>query len=315
MLTIEMLRQNAALTGLTDAQMTAIAEMSRNDENTVIGTKIGSIHGQYDADIFGLTGIKKNDGEKSYDYAKRVIGDFKSKVDSTKGVEAQLTAANAKIAELQDKIDKGEGDAAIRQQLKDSKAQVAQLQSQLQTKEGEFNKEKEAFKKQLTNVHIDYAFREAAKGLKFKAGITDNVQSILLNSAKNEVLAKGTPDFVEDGKGGKTLVFRGTDGNILNNVKNNLNPYTVSELLMETSLKDVIDTGRRQTGGGTGSNGDQGGSGLTDIDLSTAKTQQEADMMIERHLLQQGLTRDSVEFGEQSLKMRTEANIGNLPIR
>ena len=63
MLTIEMLRQNASLTGLTDAQLTAIAEMSRNDENTVIGTKIGALHGQYDADILGITGLKKNDGE------------------------------------------------------------------------------------------------------------------------------------------------------------------------------------------------------------------------------------------------------------
>ena len=37
MLTIEMLRQSSALTGLTDTQLSAIAEMSRNDENTVIG--------------------------------------------------------------------------------------------------------------------------------------------------------------------------------------------------------------------------------------------------------------------------------------
>lgn len=59
MLTIEMLRQNSALTGLSDAQLTAIAEMSKNDENTVIGTKIGALHGQYDTDILGITGIKK----------------------------------------------------------------------------------------------------------------------------------------------------------------------------------------------------------------------------------------------------------------
>ena len=66
MLTIDMLKQNTALAGLSEAQLTAIAEMSKNDENTVIGTKIGALHGQYDTDIFGITGIKKNDGEKSY---------------------------------------------------------------------------------------------------------------------------------------------------------------------------------------------------------------------------------------------------------
>ena len=69
MLTVEMLRQNTSLAGLTDAQLTAIATMSQNDENTVIGTRIGALHGQYDADILSITGIKKNDGEKvSYTY-------------------------------------------------------------------------------------------------------------------------------------------------------------------------------------------------------------------------------------------------------
>lgn len=315
MLTVEMLRQNAALSGLTDAQITAITEMSRNDENTVISTKIGSLHGQYDADIFGITGIKKNDGEKSYDYAKRVLSDYKAKAASTSDVEAKLNAANSKIAELQDKIAKGDGDAAIRQQLKDAKAQVSQLQTQLQTEATKFNAERDKLQKQVSDVHIDYAFREAAKGLKFKAGITDAVQNILLTSAKNEVLAKGTPDFVDDGHGGKKMVFRGADGNILNNVKNNLNPYTVSELLMETSLKDVVDTGKQQTGGGTGSQGSGAGSGTGLLDLTGVKTQTEADTMIEKYLLQQGLTRDSQEFGQQSLQLRTENEVDKLPIR
>ena len=59
MLTIEMLRQSSDLAGLTDNQLNAIAEMSRNDENTVIGTKIGALHGQYDTDILNITGIKR----------------------------------------------------------------------------------------------------------------------------------------------------------------------------------------------------------------------------------------------------------------
>ena len=63
MLTIDMLRQNGTLAGLTDAQFNAIAEMSKNDENTVIGTRIGELHGQYDNDILGITGIQKNQGE------------------------------------------------------------------------------------------------------------------------------------------------------------------------------------------------------------------------------------------------------------
>lgn len=314
MLTIETLKQNTALASLTDVQLNAIAEMSRNDENTVIGTKIGALHGQYDADIFGITGIAKNGGEKSYDYAKRVLNDYKSKLEGTKDLQTKLDAANAKAVELQDKLAKGAGDETLKQQLKDAKAQVTQLQTQLQAKETEFNTKEAEFNKQLKDVHVDYAFQAATAGLKFKGGITEPIQKTLLNAAKAEILAKGTPDFVDDGQGGKKLVIRGTDGNILNNPKNNLNPYTLQELVMETALKDVLDTGRKQTGGGTRGFQGQGGQGGT-LDLTGVRTQLEADKAIEAHLLANGLTRDSAEFGEKLTEIRNENNVAALPIR
>lgn len=315
MLTIEMLRQSSALAGLTDAQFTAIAEMSKNDENTVIGTKIGALHGQYDADIFGITGIKKKDGEKSYDYAKRVLNEYKTKAGSVKAIQTELTTAKAEVADLQAKLEKNSGDETLRQQLKDAKTQVTQLQTQLKTKETEFNSKKAEYETALKNTHIDYAFQAATTGLKFKSGITESIQKTLLNAAKAEILAKGTPDFIDDGQGSKKLVIRGADGNILNNPKNNLNPYTLQELVMETSLKDVIDTGRQQQGGGTGGFGSgSGGTGGT-LDLSGIKSQVEADKAIEAHLLASGLTRDSQEFADQSLQLRTENNVASLPIK
>jgi hypothetical protein len=315
MLTIEMLRQSSALAGLTDAQFTAIAEMSQNDENAVIGTKIGALHGQYDADILGITGIKKKDGEKSYDYAKRVLGEYKTKAESVKTIQTELTAAKAEVADLQAKLEKNSGDETLRQQLKDAKTQVTQLQTQLQTEEIEFNSKKAEYETAIKNTHVDYAFQAATAGLKFKSGITESIQKTLLNAAKAEVLAKGTPDFVDDGQGGKKLVIRGADGNVLNNPKNNLNPYTLQELVMETSLKDVIDTGRQQPGGGTGGFGSgSDGTGGT-LDLSGVKNQVDADKAIEAHLLASGLTRDSQEFADQSLQLRTENNVANLPIK
>lgn len=315
MLTIEMLRQNSALASLSDNQLNAIAEMSKNDENAVIGTKIGALHGQYDADILNITGVKKKEGEKSYDYAKRVLVEYKEKSDSIKTIKAELDNAKGQVTELQSKLEKGVEDETLRQQLKDSKAQVSQLQAQLQTKETEFNAKKAEFDSAIKNTHIDYAFQAATTGLKFKNGITEPIQKTLLSAAKAEVLAKGTPDFIDNGQGEKKLVIRGADGNILNNPKNNLNPYTLQELVMETSLKDVIDTGRQQTGGGTRSFGTgSGGTGGT-LDLSGVRSQVEADKVIEAHLLANGLTRDSQEFANQSMQLRTENNVASLPIR
>ena len=315
MLTIEMLKQSSALGGLTDAQMQAITEMSRNDENTVIGTKIGALHGQYDTDIFGITGISKNSGEKSYDYAKRVLAEYKSKVEASKAIKTELEQAKAKVTELQTKLESNAADETLRQQLKDSKAQVTQLQAQLQAKGTEYTTKVAEYEKELKNTHIDYAFKAATAGLKFKEGITEPIQKTLLAAAKNEVLAKGTPDFIDDGQGGKRIVLRDTHGNILNNHKNNLNPYTLSELVMETSLKDIIDTGRIQTGGGTGNGGNGGGAGKGTLDLSGIRTQLEADRAIESYLLSNGLTRDSADFASQSLQLRTENKVSELPIK
>lgn len=317
MITIEMLNQNPALSALTDAQKATIAEISKNDEATVIGTKIGALHGQYDADILNVSGIAKTDGEKSYDYLKRVLGDYKTKLDSTKTLSAQLEASKKKVTELETKLAAGGSDEVLKQQLKDAKHQVVQLQTQLTAKGEELDNAKKDYEAKEKNMQVGFAFANATAGIKFKAGIAESVQKILLSAAKDEILAKGTPDFIDDGHGNKKLVLRDENGNTLNNPKNNLNPYTLNELIMETSLKDVIDTGKQQSGGGTKPldkpNG--GGGHLTALDLSGAKTQLEADTQIENYLLSTGLTRDNVEFGNKVLEIRNENNVSELPIR
>ncbi len=314
MITIEMLNQSESLKGLTDAQKLAITTLSSNDEATVIGTKIGALHGQYDADILSISGISKADGEKTYDYLKRVLGDYKTKLDGTKTLSAQLEAQKKKVTELEAKLAAGGSDEAVKQQLKDARHQVTQLQTQLTTKTEELDRAKKDYEKKEKDLQVGFAFTNATAGIKFKADVSEPVKKILLAAAKDEILAKGTPDFIDDGNGGKKLVLRDAAGNTLNNPKNNLNPYTIEELVMETSLKDVIDTGRQQPGGGTKPNPSPDHR-TVNLDLSTAKTQQEADVQIENYLLSTGLTRDNVEFGNKALEIRNENNVSNLPIR
>lgn len=310
MLTVEILKQNTKLSGLSDEQLNAIATMSQNDENTVIGARIGELHGQYDADVLSVSGITKKSGEKSYDYVKRVLGDYKAKLDASKTLQSQLDAAKAQVEEL-----KAKGtDEATKQELKDAKTRVEQLKASLQAKETEFATAKADLEKQVMNAHVDYAFQAATAGLKFKDGISESLKSVILSAAKNEVLAKGAPELIDDGKGGKRLALRGADGNLVNNPKNGLAPYTIQELVMETSLKDAISTAPVHGGGGTGP------TPPTDpnlpLDLSGAKTQLEADNMIENYLLTvKGLTRDKAEFGEESLRLRNEAKVAELPLK
>lgn len=315
MITIEMLNQNAALSTLTDAQKAAITEISKNDEATVIGTKIGALHGQYDADILNVSGIAKAEGEKSYDYLKRVLGDYKTKLDGTKTLSAQLEAQKNKVTELEAKLAAGGSDEALKQQLKDARHQVTQLQTQLTAKTGELDRAKKDYEQKEKDLQVGFAFTNATAGIKFKADVSEPVKKILLAAAKDEILTKGTPDFIDDGNGGKKLVLRDAAGNTLNNPKNNLNPYTIEELVMETSLKDVIDTGRQQPGGGTVPPVKPNGGDCTTLDLSGVKTQLEADTQIEKYLLSTGLTRDNAEFGNKVLEIRNENNVSELPIR
>ena len=313
MLTVEILRQNAALSGLTDEQFNTIATMSQNDENTVIGTKIGALHGAYDADILKITGITKNNGEKSYDYAKRVLNNYKTQLGSVDTLKSQIETQKTEIASLKEKLASNSTDETLKQQLSDAQNRVSELQKQLRTKEIEFQNSNEAHKKEVKDIQVNYAFANATSGLKFKAGISDELQKVLLNAAKAEILAKGTPDFI-DNNGTKVLVYRDANGNILNNPANSLNPYTTKELLMQTSIKDAIDTGIQQNGSGT-KNITIDKNNNSPLDLSSAKTQIEADKSIESYLLSQGITRDSEQFSEQSLQLRNDNNVAQLPIR
>lgn len=302
MLTLELLRQNAALAGVDDSILTIISEMSKNDENTVIGARIGELHGQYDTDVFGVTSVKKNDGEKSYDYTKRVLNSYKT----------QLAEASSKVTQLTADLANNSGDAVLQQSLKDSQALVSGLQKQLSKAQTDLVDVVKAHQVNLTDTHVGYAFETATSSIKFKAGIPDSVHQTLLASAKAEVLKRGTLDLV-DNDGKKTVVVRDLNGNILNNPNNSLNPYTLSELIMETSLKDVIDTGVQQPGGGTQPivNNKQ----ANVLDLSGATTQIAADKAIEAHLLANGITRDSAAFADQSLSIRNENSVAELPIR
>jgi len=314
MLTIDILKQNKALESLTQEQLNAIVTMSKNDEETVIGSKIGALHGQYDTDIFSVTGIKKNDGEKSYDYAKRVLNEYKTKASSSETLTTEINALKTQKAELEKKISEGNTDTVLKQQLKDATTRITQMTQQLESEKTNYTKTISDLEKNIVDIKVDNVLTNALSGIKFKSNIPESVQTILINSAKAEVLAKGTPDFVDNGKGGKNLVFRNAVGEIIANPKNSLNPYTANELLLETSLKDAIDFGKVQPGTGTipPKSSQEGG---RMIDISTAKNQVEADDMIAKHLLSNGLTRDSKEFSDQSIAIRNENKVSDLPLR
>lgn len=309
MLTREILRQNAAFAELSDDILSQIEQMSRNDEETVIGKRIGEIHQQYDKTIFETTGIARNGDEKSYKYLERAAKALREKVQNADSLNDKIAALEKEKEELQKKITEGGGEElqAVNAELAKTKQQYNALKKQMDEREGEY-------KKQLFNVQVGFDMSQAVSGLKLRADIPEAAARVLVESAVNKVKTSYNPEYVET-NGVKKLVFKDENGVTLNNPQNSLEPYTAKELLQnELKTMGILDEGRKQTGGGThgGSGGSGGGSS---VDISGAKTQVEANDLIKIALNKQGLVYGSSEYQQAFDKAWVDNNITQLPLQ
>lgn len=309
MLTLEVLKANQALTGLTDDQLNAIVTMSKNDEEVVIGKRIGELHGSYDNDILSVTSVKKNDGEKSYDYLKRVLNNYKSKAAESDGLKTKLRESEQRVTDLQKQVDGGNSE--ISRQLKDEKDLTASLKQQLEAKTSELDKAKKEFDERLLGVRVDNAFEAIFSGLTFKQDITEPVKAAMKIAAKSEVMSKGAISFDETRN---ELVIRNDKGEILRNQANNMNPYTLEELVKETAIKDILMKNKSGIGS-TPPSGVPGADGQDLLDFTGIKTQSEADEAISKHLEAKGFQRDTDEFWSQYGQLREANNVAALPLR
>jgi hypothetical protein len=295
-LTNELLSANTELSGLTDAQKAAIVELSKNDEAQVIGQRVGEIYGGLDNDILAASGIAKNGTEKTYDYAKRVIGEIKGKADQISGLQTQITELTNEKTRLQGIIDKGGADEETKRQLTQTKADLENVRNQYNELKTNYDNEKAEHEKTLFNVKLDGEFRTATNGLKFKADLPESARGVLLEQAIAKV--KGmNPEYIDNGAGGKVLGFM-ENGAVMRNPNNALRPYTAAELIArELTNMGVLDTGRQQQGAGSQQQQGGGGGGAT-LDFSGAKTQSEAQDIISNHLMQQGKIKGTKAFQE-----------------
>lgn len=309
----EILNSQPELSTLTPEQKTAIAQLSKNDEDVVIGKRIGELHGAYDNDVLTVTGVAKNNGEKSYDYVKRVLGDFKSQTEGLPALNKQITDLTAEIGNYKKQIEDGKGNELIAQQLKDANAKLTQLQGQYETEKGTWGKEKDELVSKHSQTLVNLEFGKSTVALKFKKEYPESVQQTLVEAAQNKILSAYKPEF-SDKNGKQVMIFRDKDGNVLNNPENKLEPYTAAEL-MAKELKDVLDLGKGQPGAGTNPPGGGGGNDYDVTDVASAKTQVEADEIIVNYLLKKGVERGSAEFQKQQTEIRKQYDVGKLPMR
>jgi len=313
-LTLELLRANAATAALTDEQINAVVELSNNDEAAVISKKTGEIYGGLDNDILAASGIAKNGTEKTYDYAKRVIGEIKSQAGNANELTKQIAELNKEKARLEGVIASGGADAETKRALEQARKDLTNVTKEYTELKTKFDGAEVQHKKALFDVKLESEFAKATSGIKFKADLPASVTSVLMAQAVAKV--KGmNPEYIDDGEGGKVLAFM-ENGTPRRNPENQLRPFTATELVTK-ELKEmgVLEEGRKQTGAGStgGITTKEGGA----VDVSGARTQDEAHEIIAKQLMAQGKVNGSKEFDE-AMKQAWKDNIDvlkSLPIR
>lgn len=313
MITNEMLAADAALTGLTDEQRNAIVLMSKNDEEVTIGNRFREVYNQLDATIAKETGIARNGDEKTYLYLERAAKTLAAKANSVDGLNVKINDLTKERDKLQKALEEG-GDDATKKQLAQAVKDLNSVRQQYDALRGEFEQSQQNHAAELLNVRIDNELAGAKAGLKFKPEIPQMAVESLMAQAVAKVKAMN-PQYKDEPDGSKSIVFLDSNGATMQNPQNHLQPYTAAELLQkELQTMGILDEGRKQTGAGTKAPAQVGGGSGSSVDVSMARTQNEAQEIIAKSLMQQGMVNGSKEFQEAMTEAWKANNVSSLPI-
>ena len=315
MITVEMLTNDTVLGSLTDEQKQAIATLSKNDEEAVIGGRFREVYNQLDETIARETGIARNGDEKTYLYLERAARELAAKANSVEGLNNKISELTRERDRLKKVIEDGSQDPALKKQLDQAQADLENVRKEYDTLKQSTDQMRQQHAAEMLGLQVDNELRGAMGGLRFKAEFPQAVTDTILKQAIEKV--KGmNPEFIDNGRGGKKLIFRNADGSEMRNAENRLEPFTAAELLAkELKAMGVLDEGRQQQGGGTKPVQQSSGGASTVYDIGMARTQAEAYEVIATQLMRQGLTNGSKEFDNAIKEAMSADNVRALPIQ
>lgn len=298
----------STIEGLNEDQISKIVELSQNDENAVIASKLREVHDGYDNDIFNVTGLRKETSEKSYDFLKRVLTDFKSKSEVPNDLQKEIKSLKQKNDELSKSVKSGSNDESLKKALSDKETLISKLRGDLKNKESEYNEMLNAKDGELNNFKLSSIQDLANLGLKYKAEIDSNTLKYHQQGARNEAMSIGTPEIAEvDGR--NAIIFRDADGNIITDDNNLRKPMTF-ESKYKQLLQPILDVDSNVSGlGGKNINGKPvigGGEWSTKVEATRA---------IAKELTANGYKAGTSEYDNKLSELYKEYNVQELPIR
>lgn len=308
-LTIDILKAQEGLSGLTDEQMQSIVGLSERDENDVVNRKYGELRGQVDTIVAAESAIKRNDGEKSSDYLTRALKAMKTAADEGATFKTTNSELQAEIEKLKKDIAEGKGNEQLKADLERVTKELASAKKVNGELQAAATKAAEEYKGKLEGYRMDSEIGAALSGIALKKELAEATKQALLTLAKQNV--KGAKHTYDETAG--AFIFQDAEGNPLKD--KSLNNLTVAAMLTaELEKMGVLDTGR--VVGGAGGNGGNGGGngGGSGVDIANARTKTEAMDAIEKQLMSQGHAKSDSDWQELVDKAWKDNGVDKLPL-
>ena len=300
MLTIDKLKGVELLKELTPEQLEVIENMSKQDENEVIGEKTKLFYDNLDKDILDITGIPKPDNVKTYEHNKKVLSDYKSKAEANQVLEAKALELKKVNQELQEKVKQGITDTQLKADYDKLKASYNSLEALAKAKDEEYTKARQDLESKQKQFFINSKINEVVGGLQLKHD--ERLNKLVVENAKNNILGKYKIDITEDNQ----VEIYDTEG------KQKFNPATYKPMglkeLFESELAADLKTST--IGLGLKNNPPKNISFLGE-----ATNRGEAQENIRNYLIKEkGLVKDSQEYIKEWKEILNTSDYQALPL-
>lgn len=252
---------------------TFIDNLLESEVDKQLKPKVSEIHQMYDEDLYKLTGKRRGENQKTYDFLKETLTGHSANLETIGNLKKE-------IDDLKKQIKDGNGDPQLKKDLEN-------VQKQYQEAKTAWDEEKKTYVTEKERMIIDNELDKALVGIKFKESIPESVRNVMVRQVKDNLI--GVAKF-HDGK----LIFLNKDGETLRNKENSLNPYTAKEMILE-QLKDIVGEEKKIEGTGVKPGLTKDKEGKKDIVISIPDSVSTKEKLTE-HLLSLGLTRDSEEY-------------------
>ncbi len=320
-LTEELIKQSEALADLPEEKVKAFMTLANNVFKEDIDIYAGTAKRRNEDDVKKLFGKDKPEpGMKDFEYLNWAWNErekeFKAQIEDAKKATtsdpAEGEALKRKINQLETELkDAGmKGSELLKQDIEGYKQKLRDFESLEKQLKNDLVAERKKWEGELTqqqrkNLLLEIGFEKSQSlmGVEFNTAVPDSVRQDLIEARWQNILSRYTPEKVTTGNETVTQ-WRDKDGNIARNDKNNREPFTTKELLLD-ELKDILKVTRSANGAGTSAGGNSTPAGAI-VDVTMARSQVEADEIIERAILAQGIAKGTQNFVEEKTRIRKE---------